>query len=172
MRYYVTVAGRTVEVDLTGDVPQVDGEPVVAELVQIPGTPIRHLLADGRSHTLVARRRDRHGWELHLDGERLDVEVLDERTRAIRSMTGQSAAASGPRPVRAPMPGLVVRVHVEPGQRVQAGQSVVIVEAMKMENDLKAEGDGVVTRVGVSEGEPVEKGTVLVEFGSPEEDGG
>lgn len=172
MRYFVTVEGRTLEVDLTDDVPRVDGEPVPGDLARPTGSPIRHLLVDGRSYALVARRHDRHTWELHLAGERLDVDVVDERTHAIRAMTARTAAVQGPRPVRAPMPGLVVRVNVEVGDRVSEGQSVVIIEAMKMENDLKSEGDGVVTRVAVSGGEPVEKGAVLVELEAVKADGG
>jgi biotin carboxyl carrier protein len=57
-----------------------------------------------------------------------------------------------------------VRVEVEPGQRVTPGQGVIIVEAMKMENELKADGGGVVSRVHVTAGQPVEKGVVLIEF--------
>lgn len=171
MRYYVTVDGQTFEVDLSDDAPLVDGEPIAAELTRTPGTPTIHLLANGRSHTLVAHRRDRHGWDLHVDGERYAAEVVDERTRAIQSMTLQGQASKGPKPVRAPMPGLVVRVSVSPGERVEAGQSVVIMEAMKMENDLKAEGAGVVESVAVVAGQAVEKGMVLVAFRA-EEDGG
>lgn len=164
MRYYVTLEGRTFEVDLTGEVPRVDGTEVDADLSQVPGTPTRLLLVDHRSHTLVARRRGGETWDIYLDGERFDTDVVDERTRAIREMTGQTAADLGPRPIRAPMPGLVVRVAVEAGDRVEAGQSVAIVEAMKMENDLKAESGAVVSKVLVAAGEPVEKGAVLVEF--------
>ena len=164
MRYYVTVDGQTFEIDLTGDVPRVDGSEVDAEVHRLPGTPTRLLLVDGRSHTLVARRDGSDGWAVYLDGERFEADVVDERTRAIREMTGQAAAELGPRPVRAPMPGLVVRIAVEPGDTVEAGQSVAIVEAMKMENDLKAESDGVVSKVLVEVGEPVEKGAVLVEL--------
>ncbi len=171
MRYYVTVDGKSMEVDLTGDAPVVDGQRVEAELSRVPGTPTLHLLADGRSHVVVATRRDRHNLELHLNGERYDVEVVDERTRAILAMTGQGAIAKGPRPVRAPMPGLVVRVNVTPGDQVEAGQSIVIIEAMKMENDLKAEAAGVVERVATEAGQAVEKGAVLVEFRAEAEDG-
>jgi len=74
------------------------------------------------------------------------------------------AAVVGPAPLRAPMPGLIVRVEVEPGDAVKAGQGVVIMEAMKMENELHSERDGVVARVLVAAGEPVEKGAVLIEF--------
>ena len=164
MRYFVTIEGREIEVDLRSDVPHVDGRPVEAELAQVPGTPLRHLLVDDRSLALVARSDGDGSWDLHLNGDRLEVEVVDERTRAIREMTGQSAAAAGPRPIRAPMPGLVVQVAVEAGDTVEPGQTVAIIEAMKMENDLKAESGGVVSEVHVAVGEPVEKGSVLVEF--------
>jgi pyruvate carboxylase subunit B len=62
------------------------------------------------------------------------------------------------------MPGLVLRVQVAPGQNVAAGTGVIVLEAMKMENELKAVGAGVVRSVRVSAGEAVEKGQVLIEF--------
>ncbi len=165
MRYFVTIEDRTLEVELTPEGPRIDGRPVQAELVAVPGTPLRHLLLDGRSWPLVARPGAGKGaWEVLLDGEHFQVDVVDERTRAIRAMTARSAEGSGPRPVRAPMPGLVSRVQVAPGDAVAPGQGVVIIEAMKMENELKAETAGVVARVLVSAGEAVEKGAVLVEF--------
>lgn len=165
MRYYVTIGDRTFEVDLSGDVVLIDGQPVSAELAAVPGTPLQHLLADGRSYRLVARGGEGRGsWDIHLDGQRYEVEVVDERTRAIRAMTGAGAAQQGPKPVRAPMPGLVVRVEVDVGQEVKPGQGVVIIEAMKMENELKAEAAGKVARILVERGQAVEKGAVLVEF--------
>ena len=102
MRYYVTLEGRTFEVDLTGEVPRVDGEAVDAEMSRVPGRPTRLLLVDGRSHTLVARQGEDGAWDIYLDGEAYDTDVVDERTRAIREMTGQSGAEAGPRPIRAP----------------------------------------------------------------------
>lgn len=165
MRYYVSVAGRTVEVDLSGERPKVDGREVDVDIVAIPGTPVRHLLVDGRSWAVVARPGGEPGsWDLHLDGQRFAPEVVDERTRAIRAMAGKAAGAHGPKPVRAPMPGLVTRVEVQPGDRVRPGQGVAIIEAMKMENELRAEAEAIVARVLVKAGEPVEKGAVLVEF--------
>lgn len=164
MRYYVTVEGRTFEVDLTGTAPAVDGEAVSAELTRVPGTPTLHLLVNGRSFVLVARRGKGDAWEIHLDGERYEVDVVDERTRAIRAMTGKGSSDHGPRPIRAPMPGLVVSVAVRAGDEVEVGQSVAIIEAMKMENELKAESAGVVRRVAAEPGQPVEKGAVLVEL--------
>src|SRR5690606_8230329 len=103
-------------------------------------------------------------WTLELDGHTLEVEVADERTRALRAVAAATAPPAGPRPVRAPMPGLVVRVDVRPGQAIEAGQGVVIMEAMKMENELRADAPGIVSRVLVEAGQAVEKGAVLVEF--------
>jgi biotin carboxyl carrier protein len=90
--------------------------------------------------------------------------VLDERARHIRSLTGGGERARGPAVLKAPMPGLVVRVQVEAGQPVAAGAGVVVLEAMKMENELRAAAAGVVRIVRVRPGEAVEKGQVLVEF--------
>lgn len=162
MRYYVSIAGRTIEVDLSRATPRVDGEEVPAELVSLPGTPVRHLLARNRSHALVAERAPDQGhWNVLIDSNRFTVEAVDERTRAIREMTGESAEALV-KSVTAPMPGLVVRVEVETGQKVEAGQGVVIMEAMKMENELKAPAEGTVARIEVEAGQTVEKGATLI----------
>lgn len=164
MLYHVTIGSRTVTVELEGDRVIVDGADAgSAEIAAMPGTDVKHLLLDGRSVTLVARRDD-EGWDLHVDGWPVRADVVDERTRAIRAMTGRAGAAQGPKPVRAPMPGMIVRTEVNVGDQVRAGQGVVVMEAMKMENELKAETDGIVARVLIKPGQAVEKGTVLVEF--------
>jgi biotin carboxyl carrier protein len=66
--------------------------------------------------------------------------------------------------VKAPMPGLVLRLEVEVGQRVEPGTGVVVLEAMKMENEIKAQGSGVVAAIHVEAGQAVDKGTPLVEI--------
>jgi biotin carboxyl carrier protein len=165
MRYFVTIDGQTFEVELTPSQVTVNGETHAAELSAIPGTPIRRLALDNRSYVLhVGEANGKGQWEFHLDGERFSAEVVDERTRAIRAMTGSNSVSHGPKPIRAPMPGLVVRVEVAPGDRVAAGQGVVIIEAMKMENELKAEAAGVVKKVLTEAGAAVDKGAVLIEF--------
>jgi biotin carboxyl carrier protein len=165
MRYFVTVGGQTFEVDVSGDQVTVAGEAVSVELRQVPGTPLRRLSVNGESHRIVAGRSDAPGeWDLHVDGFHLAAEVVDERTRAIRAMTARSDAPKGPRPVKAPMPGMIMRVDVSVGDEVRAGQGVVIIEAMKMENELKAEAAGRVAKIAIAPGTAVEKGTVLIEF--------
>ena len=171
MRYFVSIGERTYEVELRDQDVVVDGQIMSADLQSVPGTLLRRLSLNGQSYRVVAVGGEARGaWELQLGGERVHAEVVDERTRAIRAMTARSAAAQGPRPVRAPMPGMVVRVEVEVGQHVRAGQGVVIIEAMKMENELKADTAGVVSKVIATPGTAVEKGAVLIEF-APEQHG-
>ncbi len=168
MRYYVTIRDTTVEVDLEPEGILVNGKAVETDLVRVEGTDIHSLLVDGVSHRLVARREGQGSWRLFLRGQMLEVGVVDERTRAIREMTGSTGGQSGPKPVRAPMPGLVVKVDVEPGQEVEPGQGVVIVEAMKMENELTSEVGGRVATVHVTEGQAVDKDDILIEFEAPD----
>ncbi|AHG90952.1 biotin/lipoyl attachment domain-containing protein [Gemmatirosa kalamazoonensis] len=166
MRYVVEVDGERRTVDVTGDEVEIDGERLHARLVDIPGTPVSLLTLGDRVYRLIARRGDRRGkYTLSLDCRRFAVEALDERTRAIRDLSAASAAAAGPAPLVAPMPGLVVRVNVAVGDAVHAGQGLVVMEAMKMENELRATTAGTVAAIRVEPGTAVEKGAVLVELG-------
>ncbi len=164
MRYFVRLGDRSVEVELGEDGVRVDGRAVEAALVHAAGTPVRGLMVDAETYRLVADRGPRGRWKVHLRGRALELDVIDERTKAIRDMTGGGAVAVGPKPVVAPMPGMVVKVEVVEGDEVQAGQGIVIVEAMKMENELKASGAGRVVRVHVRRGDAVEKDQVLVDL--------
>jgi biotin carboxyl carrier protein len=165
MLYHVTIGDRTLEVEIADGAITVDGHTATgAELVALQGGGVHHLLAGGQSHAIVASGAGQGVWEMHIGGRRVHAEVVDERTRAIRAMTRATAGPTGPRPIRAPMPGLVVRVEVAVGDAVRAGQGVLIMEAMKMENELKADAPGVVSRILAAPGQAVEKGAVLVEF--------
>jgi biotin carboxyl carrier protein len=168
MRYFVTIEGRTMEVNVGPDGVTVDGRAAQADLVSVPGTDGHSLLLDGTSHPMVAKRVASGSWELHLRGRKLAAEVVDERTRTIRQMTGSSGKPSGPRALKAPMPGLVLKVEVQAGDDVQPGRGLVIMEAMKMENELRAESPARVKQVHVSPGQAVEKDQLLIEFESTE----
>ena len=165
MKYIVEVNGERVTVDLDGEGVHVDGADVRAHLADVEGTPVRLVTIGDEVHRVVARRGPGRGrYTLWLDGYRYEVEALDERSRTIRDMTAAASGPRGPAPVVAPMPGLVVRVNAQPGDTVRAGQGLVVMEAMKMENELRAAADGTVTAVLVTPGTAVEKGTVLVEL--------
>lgn len=167
MKYVVTIAGCSVEVDVDGELVRVNGVEHQAELRSLPGTPVRNLLLDGTSWILPIEALERGKWLVQRRGERFEVEVVDERTRHIQSLVGAAGAAAGPATLKAPMPGLVVRVMAEVGQTVTAGQGLLVLEAMKMENELKAAGPAVVEAIRVKPGQAVEKGAVLVTFQKP-----
>ena len=166
MKYVVEVQGRRMTVDYDGSHVEVDGKRVEASIVNVHGTPVRLLRVGNAVHRIVARRNGERGrYVVDVEGERLDVLALDERTYSIRELTAAQAGPSGPAPLLAPMPGLVVRVTATVGERVVAGQGLVVIEAMKMENELRASAAGLVTAVRAVPGTAVEKGALLVELG-------
>ncbi len=166
MKYIVEVEGSRVEVELDGPHATVDGQRYDVGLVAIPGTPVRLVRVNQQVHRLMARRVGTRGnWLLDLDGVRLQTEALDERMRSLRDLTAASSGPVGPSPLLAPMPGLVVRVSVQTGDVVAVGQALVAVEAMKMENELRATAPAVVLAVRAVVGTAVDKGAVLVELG-------
>ena len=165
MKYIVDIAGERHSVDLDGASASIGGESAPASVTDVEGTPVRLVTIGGVQHRVVARREGPKGrYVLWMDGWRFEVEALDERQRAIRDLGAAAAKASGPAPVVAPMPGLIVRVHVQVGDTVTAGQPVVVMEAMKMENELRATAGGTVKGIAAVPGKAVEKGTVLVEL--------
>jgi pyruvate carboxylase subunit B len=162
VKYVVTIHGRTFEVEIRGAEARVNGEVVHAVLHPVPGSPLRLLMLPDGAETFALSRRD-GGWAVHAGGEVWDAVVVDERTRRLREVTGGGHAGAGHGSVKAPMPGRVVRVEVRTGDLVRQGQGVVVLEAMKMENELAAPIAGRVTAVHAEAGAAVTKGTVLVE---------
>jgi biotin carboxyl carrier protein len=169
MKYIVRIGDHLHEVTLEGETATVhspDGSSGswTVRVADIPGTPVRLVTMGDAVHRVIARRESARGtFTLRVDGWTVQAEALDERQRAIQALQA-SSAPTGPAPVVAPMPGLVVRVAVQVGDTVSAGQGVVVMEAMKMENELKAAAAGVVKAVRVSPGQAVEKGAVLVDL--------
>lgn len=165
MKYVVKVGSEDVEVSLEGDVVTVGELTTTAQATELDGTPVRMVTIGSEVHRVVARRGPTRGrYTLWLDGFRYEVEALDERARAIRELSGASAGPSGPAPLVAPMPGMIVRVAVAIGDIVQAGQGLVVMEAMKMENELRATAAGTVKAVLAVAGTAVEKGAILLEL--------
>jgi pyruvate carboxylase subunit B len=166
MKYVVDVNGTRTTVELTGgDEVRVGDRVLHARLVDVEGTPVSLLTVGERVYRVIARRGEGRGeYTLSIDGHTFAAEALDERTRAIRDLSAASGRAAGPAPLVAPMPGLVVRVNVAVGDAVAAGQGLVVMEAMKMENELRAASGGTVRAVHAAPGSAVNKGTVLVEL--------
>ncbi len=165
MKYIVTLNGEKHDVILGPDGVEIDEAHVETSLSEAPGSPVRTVVVGRQSYNVVVRKESARGsYTLWVDGHRFVAEAVDERTSAIRAMTAAAQGPSGPAPIKAPMPGLVVRVNVSVGDEVEAGQGIVVMEAMKMENELRATGAGRVKRIVVEPGNPVEKGALLVEL--------
>lgn len=165
MKYFVRLGDTVHEVVIDGEHVLVDGERMSARIEDIPGTPLQRLTAGDRHERVYARRgADRSSMDLSIGGFRLTLEALDERTKVIRELSGASGKPKGPAHLAAPMPGLIVRVSVKEGDQVRAGQGLVVMEAMKMENELRATSDGIVKRVVAAPGAAVEKGALLLEL--------
>lgn len=164
MRYVVQLNDERKTVTLDADGVRYEADPPVrAELSDIEGSPVRMVKIGTQVYRVVVERHHGRGrYTLWVDGYRFGTEILDERTRAIRDLSSARAGPTGPAPILAPMPGLIVRVSVKVGDKVEAGQGVVVMEAMKMENELRATSPGIVRSVEVSAGTVVEKGALLV----------
>ena len=165
MKYTVDVNGTRHDVDVDAHQASITDVDHSAKLSPSDGTPVRLLCVGSRVVRVVSRRGETRGsYVLDIDGRRYTVDAVDARTRAIRDMTARSAGPAGPAPLKAPMPGLIVRVTVAPGDQVAAGDGLVVMEAMKMENQLRATAAATVKAVHVTPGQAVEKGTLLVEL--------
>jgi len=132
------------------------------------GRTIYSLIEDGRQWEAMVSEKGAHGFDVTVGGFLFHLEALDERSQRL----AQSAAvtAEGPQTVAADMPGKVVKVERAVGDEVSQGQGVVIVEAMKMENEIGAPIDGRVSEISVSEGDTVETGDPLFTVEPPPAD--
>lgn len=165
MKFLVDVNGARHAVVTDNGAATIDGAGDAATLDAASGTPLRTLRIGDRVVRVVVHGREGKGrYALDIDGHRYHVEALGERARAIQELAARSAPPAGPAPVVAPMPGLVVRVNVAVGDTVVAGQGVLVMEAMKMENELRAMSAATVKSIRVAQGTAVEKGTVLIEL--------
>ena len=137
----------------------VDGRPVVVDVsVLQPG--VMSLVVEGRQYRCVLDGDAAVGLAVVIAGRRHEFAVTDPRS--LKARRGGGAGKHGPRPVKAPMPGRVVRVLVAVGDEVVEGQGVVVIEAMKMQNELKSAKAGRVVKVAAEVGETVLQGAVLV----------
>jgi biotin carboxyl carrier protein len=167
MKLWVTLAGHEAEVTFRteGDrlVVEADGRHIEADFVRLPDGEVYSLLIAGRSH-VVRVSPAAEGLEVEVRGTVIRVEVKHPLEKMLQAVSGGQTTARG-ETVTAPMPGVVVAIRVKPGDAVKAGQAVVVVEAMKMQNELAVSHDGVVREVLVSERAAVAAGQPLVRVG-------
>jgi pyruvate carboxylase subunit B len=163
MTYVASVEGETYHIAL--DDPEeivVDDQRHAASIESTGGPAIYSLIVDNSSYEVHVEERE-GSYRVLLLGQRFDVRVEDERTRrvararrALRPEKGEQLA------ITSPIPGLIFDVPVEEGQQVKQGDTLVIVEAMKMENELRAPRDGTIEKKHVAPGDSVDKGAPLI----------
>ena len=162
MTYDVVVDGKTHRLELTrGDATwlcKVDDQAIEVDAA-LTARDVLSVLVGGKAYE-VKRERSLQG-ELHLviGSARYAVDVQDPRSLRTRRAAGGSEA--GPQKITAPMPGKIVRVLVTVGDEVKAGQGIVVMEAMKMQNEMKSPTDGRVQKILTSEGSTVNPGDTL-----------
>jgi biotin carboxyl carrier protein len=157
MRYAVRAADRDLAIEVTPDGRFLVGDRVLAaDLAEtVPGRAWS-VVIDGEAHEVAFLDADR----VWVDGDEIRLDIADERAVAAGRAGGRAANAR--QEIRAPMPGLLKRVHVAEGSAVTEGDPLVTLEAMKMENELRAAHAGTVTQIAVAEGTKVEGGALLI----------
>jgi biotin carboxyl carrier protein len=166
MKYSVQVQGRAFTVDIDGEAPRyrltIDGRTFQVDAANLGDDALLTMLLDHESLLAHTRLADvqRGLVDVSIGGKYRRLEVLDELTAVTQHAAGP--AQLGRFVLAAPMPGLVVAIHVEPGEIVQAGTPLVVMEAMKMQNELLSERDGVVREVRVQLHQAVDSGAELV----------
>ena len=151
--------GDTLQVELTGEGRSL----LLTDIAWRPGQPVFRGALNGRGFALQVRPAA-EGFTIRHRASSLHVLVLTPRSAELHEKLPPKKAADTSKLVVSPMPGLVVSIDVAPGQEVKVGEQVAIVEAMKMQNIIRAERDGVVKAVGPKAGDSVSADEVLVEF--------
>ena len=139
----------------------VDGTLYEVDFDAVSGQPVVSLLVDGKSYEAYVYE-DEQTLQVLLHGRMFPVLVEDEREKRLRAASGSRIAERGDFHMRAPMPGLVVAIPVGEGQEVQKGDVLVVLESMKMQNELKSPRAGLITRLRVKPGDSVDQHQTLL----------
>jgi biotin carboxyl carrier protein len=125
-----------------------------------------NILRNNRSFNVIVESFDPESnlFQLKVNGKLINVKTLDRMQILLQSMGLDTTVGRKLNEIKAPMPGLVVRITVEEGAQVKKGDSLLVLEAMKMENVIKAPGDAVVGKIKVNAGQAVEKNQLLISF--------
>lgn len=143
----------------------INGKPFQWDVLQT-GSNTWHAIYNEVSYTIVLDTEDAENntYSLNINGKRVMVNTLDKMQLLLKSMGIEHSTQNKLNEIKAPMPGLVLRIEVTEGQAVSKGDNLLVLEAMKMENMIKAPGDAVVSKIRVSSGLAVEKNQVLIQF--------
>ena len=165
MKYIATIEGRDYEIEINSETEvTLDGERLTLDFHAVAENSGYSLLVNGQSYEAYLYPTEA-GSQVLMRGRSYLVQVVDERQRRLQESAGPPPLTAGEFHLKAPMPGLVIGVPVEEGQRVAAGQNLIILESMKMQNELKAPREGVVSRLRVRAGDRVEQNQPMLTLG-------
>lgn len=159
LEFNVTLQNRGEVLDVN-----VGGETIPVELIRIAGTNTYSFLMNNHSYEVEVVKNEAD-YLVHHRGKAFKCYVEDERLARFRSSLKQKSRSHLENEIKSPMPGLVVAIEVKIGQKVRAGDGVVIIEAMKMENEIKAPTDAIVKEIKVRHKQAVEMNQTLVVLG-------
>ena len=161
--FQIACAGRVMDVSVCADQLTCNGRTVPFSYERL-GKERMALLIDGKSYVAVVLEESGDRRRIGVGGSTFDVSLKDERALLLERFGLSGGAESATLKVHAPMPGMVLSVTVEPGQLVEAGSGALVLEAMKMENELRVERGGTVRAVHVAPGDAVGKNDLLLEI--------
>lgn len=166
MKYITIINNQQFEVEIAKDGALfVNGQEHKVDFLAL-GQSLYSIITDTASLEVVIEEEGGK-YEVMMGGRLYDGQVLDERALLLAQRKGGLGGGGGE--VMSPMPGLIVAIPIEVGQSIQKGQTVIILESMKMQNELKSPKDGIVQSVNVSTGQTVDKGALLVIISDPAE---
>lgn len=163
MKYVTTVNDKEYTIEIVDNHHIRIGDRLIpVNFEAVSGQPVFSLISDGKSYESFIYEGDEDHWQVLLRGRLFQAKVEDEREKRLRVAAGGGVSEGGEFLLKAPMPGLVVAVPIEEGQEVEKGQVLMILESMKMQNELKAPRAGRVERIRVKAGESVEQKQTLL----------
>lgn len=167
MKYIAMVKDKEFVIEIDPDKGiLIDDAPQEVDFRRLP-SGITSLLMNHRSVAAVVEEMNDY-WDVLIEGELYQVKVQDERAFRLERMRSTGLTVNGEAMVTSPMPGIIIAVPVAVGDRVRHGDKVVILESMKMENELRAPCDGIVTHILIAAGASVEKDQPLVGISQPD----
>lgn len=120
------------------------------------------LILNGKSYVITLERSGNSSIVANINGKEYHCKVEDERARRLREFISEATGTDGPVDITAPMPGLVIDVAIREGDQVSQNQPILVLEAMKMENEIRSVANGQISKIYVQPGQAVDKGELLV----------
>lgn len=165
MKYVTSTGDESFEIEINGENDLlVNGQRMLIDFRSVVGQSVYSLIVNGKSYEALVQPTE-EGLEVLLHGQLFQVSIEDERQRRLRQSTGSVTVRRGEFHIKAPMPGLIVTVHVREGQEIKTGERMIVLESMKMQNEISSPTDGTVRTLRIKSGDIVDQNQVLLTLG-------